>query len=193
MVSSSSLLGKQLKGYGLNAGGLWKHSLATALASRLIALKRAPSMENDAFSVGLIHDAGKLALDPHIAKHRQEIDQFLRDTSPSFLLAERHIMGFDHTEIAQDLCQKWKLPENHSAAMRYHHNPEDSKDNQLAHIVHLANYIACQAGFGGGPGFEDLPVSPAALEFLALKPATLEELATQVASSVEEITATLIG
>ncbi|MBI5062933.1 MAG: HDOD domain-containing protein, partial [Desulfatitalea sp.] len=36
MVSSSSLLGKQLKGYGLNAGVLWKHSLATAIASRLM-------------------------------------------------------------------------------------------------------------------------------------------------------------
>lgn len=193
MVSSTSLLGKQLKGYGLNAGGLWKHSLATAMASRLIALKRAPSLENDAFSVGLIHDAGKLALDPHIAKNRKAIDQFLSDTSSSFLMAEKHVMGFDHTEIAQDLCQKWKLPENHAAAMRYHHAPEESKDNQLAHIVHLANYVACLADLGGGPGYDDLPASPASLEFLALKQTTLEELATEVSSSVEEITATLIG
>ena len=191
MVSSASMLGQQLKGYGLNAGGLWKHSLATALASRLIALKRAPSMENDAFSVGLIHDAGKLALDPYIAKHRKAIDQYLKDVSPSFLSAEHHILGFDHTEIAQDLCQKWKLPDSQAAAMRFHHCPEKSEDNQLAHIVHLANYVACLAGFGGGPGFTDLPVSPASLEFMVLKTATLEELAAQVASSVEEITATL--
>ena len=31
MVSSSSLLGKQLKGYGLSAGILWRHSLAVAI------------------------------------------------------------------------------------------------------------------------------------------------------------------
>ena len=63
MVSTSSLLGKQLKGYAISAGLLWRHSLAVALGSRMIAQKRAPSMEGDAFSVGLIHDAGKLAMD----------------------------------------------------------------------------------------------------------------------------------
>lgn len=191
MVSSTSLLGKQLRGYGLNAGVLWKHSLATALASRMIAKKRAPAVENDAFSVGLIHDAGKLALDSHIFKKRDEIDRFMRDQSTSFLEAERRIMGFDHTEIAFDLCQKWKLPENHAAAMRYHHTPEEANGNQLAHIVHLANHIAEQAGFGGGPGFDNQPINDASMKTLRLKPEDLEEMAHQVAASVEEITATL--
>ncbi len=193
MVSSTSLLGKQLKGYGLNAGGLWKHSLAVALASRLIAKKRAPSLENDAFSVGLIHDAGKLALDPHILKSRPEIDRLMRQQSVSFLQAERQILGFDHTEISHDLCQKWKLPENHTAAMRYHHSPAESKGNQLAYIVHLANFIAAQAGFGGGPGFQEQPLHPDCLETLRLKPTDVDEIASQIAASVEEITAKLIG
>jgi HD-like signal output (HDOD) protein len=193
MVSSTSLLGKQLKGYGLNAGALWKHSLATAMASRMIAGKRAPSLENDAFSVGLIHDVGKLALDPHILKNRPQIDTFLRDRSPSFLLAERHVLGFDHTQIAYDLCQKWKLPENQATAMRFHHSPEESKNNDLAHIVHLANHIASQAGFGGGPGFEQLPVSPACLELLRIKNDDITEMAAKVGESVNEITASLMG
>ncbi len=193
MVSSTSLLGKQLKGYGLNAGALWKHSLATAMASRMIAAKRAPSLENDAFSVGLIHDVGKLALDPHILKNRPAIDTFMRDRSPSFLLAEHHVLGFDHTEIAHDLCQKWKLPENQAAAMRYHHHPEESKDNDLAHIVHLANHIAYQAGFGGGPGFEEQPVSPVCLELLRIKDEDMAEMTAKVSDSVNEITASLTG
>lgn len=85
MVSTSSLLGKQLRGYQLSAGVLWRHSLAVALASKYIAQKRAPSIESDAFSVGLIHDAGKLALDPYVLKKRNEIDRFLRDENPSFI------------------------------------------------------------------------------------------------------------
>ncbi|MBR9981311.1 MAG: zinc-ribbon domain-containing protein [Desulfatitalea sp.] len=193
MVSSTSLLGKQLKGYGLNAGELWKHSLATAMASRMIAQKRAPSLENDAFSVGLIHDAGKLALDPHILKQRAELDAFLRDQSPSFLLAERHILGFDHTDIAHDLCKKWKLPENQAEAMRYHHHPEASDNNQLAYIVHLANHIAAQAGFGGGPGFQELQLSPDCMATLRLKAEDTDEIAAQVSASVNELTASLMG
>ena len=193
MVSSTSLLGKQLKGYGLNAGELWKHSLATAMASRMIAQKRAPSLENDAFSVGLIHDAGKLALDPYILKQRAELDTFLRDQSPSFLLAERHILGFDHTDIAHDLCKKWKLPENQAEAMRYHHHPESSDNNQLAYIVHLANHIAAQAGFGGGPGFQELQLSPDCMATLRLKAEDTDEIAAQVSASVNELTASLMG
>ncbi|RJQ75035.1 MAG: HDOD domain-containing protein [Desulfobacteraceae bacterium] len=191
MVSSSSLLGKQLRGYGLQAGILWKHSLGTAIASRLIAKLRAPSLENDAFSAGLIHDAGKLALDPHVLSKRREIDSFLRDKSPSFLEAERHVLGFDHTEIAHDLSQKWKLPENHAAAMRYHHTPGEANGNLLAHIVHLADHIAKQSGYGSGPGFDNQPVHAESLEKFKLKSENLEEISGQVKASVEEITASL--
>lgn len=191
MVSSSAMLGKQLKGYGLNAGMLWKHSLATALASRLIAKRRAPSMENDAFSVGLIHDAGKLALDKYLSEKQNEVKAFLRDQSPSFLEAERHVLGFDHTDMAFELCQKWKLPENHAAAMRYHHSPENANGNQLAYIVYVANYVAEKAGYSGGPGFDESQISESNLETLRLKMEDLDELASEVATAVEQITNTL--
>ncbi len=191
MVTSSSLLGKQLKGYNLNAGVLWKHSLAVALGSRMISQERAPSLEGDAFSVGLIHDAGKLALDQYIYEKRQDMLAFIKKNGPSFLQAERNILGFDHTEIAYDLCQKWKLPTNHVEAMRYHHNPEESGDNQLAHIVHIANYISKQAGFGSGPGSANEPLSPSSLEALHLKDDDIENLTAEVTSAVQKITESL--
>ena len=157
MVSSSSMLGKQLKGYALSAGVLWRHSLAVAMASRSIAKKRAPSMEGDAFSVGLIHDAGKLALDSQILLKKKEISAFLENNEMNFRKAEHEVLGFDHTEIAYDLCQKWNLPDAHAEAMRYHHTPDQSKDNLLAHIVHIADYMAKQAEFGTGPAFNNEP------------------------------------
>jgi len=191
MVSSSSLLGKQLKGYSLSAGVLWRHSLAVAMASRLIAKKRAPSLEGDAFSVGLIHDAGKLALDPHIFQNRKAIQAFLKDEEKSFLHAERHALGFDHTEIAYDLCQKWKLPEAHAEAMRFHHSPGDSKDNQLAHIVHLANCLAKQADFGTGPAFDNEDLNSSSLKMLQLKSEHLDEITAEMVDAVEKITDSL--
>ena len=191
MVSSSSLLGKQLKGYGLQAGALWRHSLAVALGSRLIAQKRAPSLEGDAFSVGLIHDAGKLALDSHITQRKEQIQAFLNDNPNSFLEAERQVLGFDHTEIAYDLCQKWKLPESHAEAMRYHHSPNSAANNQLAYIVHTANYLAIQAGLGTGPAFDNEPLDEEATQTLALKDADLEEISSEIVSAVEKISASL--
>ena len=188
MVSSSSMLGKQLKGYRLNAGVLWRHSLAVAMASRIIAQKRAPSMEGDAFSVGLIHDAGKLALDLHLHKKRKEIDDYLNHVEMNFRKAEREVLGFDHTEIAYDLCQKWKLPTTHAEAMRYHHTPEGSGDNQLAHIVHVADYLAMQAEYGIGPAFDGEPLNPESLNMLQLKPEHLEKFTAEMVDAVEKIT-----
>lgn len=190
MVTSSSLLGKQLKGYNLNAGVLWRHSLAVAIASRMVAQKRAPSLEGDAFSVGLIHDAGKLALDNYVKAKRKEIDQYIKTQESSFVLAEREVLGFDHTEIAQELCNKWKLPENHTSAMRYHHCPQESSGNQLAYIVHLANHIATVAGFGSGPDFKN-SLEPSTLPALRLKVEDLELMVADVATAVEEIASTL--
>jgi HD-like signal output (HDOD) protein len=191
VVSTSSLLGAQLKGYNLSAGALWKHSLAVAIVSRDIARKRAPSVESDAFSVGLIHDAGKLALDAYVFQKREQIDNYLREQNTSFLLAEREILGFDHTEIAYDLCRKWKLPEDHAIAMRFHHAANESSENKLAFIVHTANAIAAMAGLSGGPGFEETEILPEALAALRLKPEDIQALSAQLTESVDEITASL--
>ena len=191
MVSSSSMLGRQLKGYQLNAGVLWKHSLATALASRLIAQKRAPALESDAFSVGLIHDAGKLALDPYVGAKKKEIEAYIKDHSASFVQAERQVLGFDHTEIAHDLCKKWKLPESQAAAMRYHHTPAESGENQLAYIVYMANHIAGLAGCGCGLKGEEDILDMADLNMLRLKNDDIEKMAGEVSSAVAEITASL--
>jgi HD-like signal output (HDOD) protein len=191
MVSSASLLGKQLKGYGLGAGVLWRHSLAVAVASKSISQKRAPALENDAFAVGLIHDAGKLALDQYVLTQKKEIDAYLRNNGGCFLKAEQEVLGFDHTEIALELCKKWKLPEDHAAAMRFHHTPSDSKNNQLAHIVHAANFLVCRHGFGTGQLFDEENVAPETLSALRLKLDDLDVIGTEVAATVEEIAANL--
>ncbi|MFO7715758.1 HDOD domain-containing protein [Desulfosarcina sp.] len=167
MVSATSLLGSRLKGYRMGSGALWQHSLAVALCSRLIAKDRAPALENDAFSVGLIHDAGKLALDRYLLERRVQVDQSL-STGVTFLEVEKQVLGFDHTELASDLCAKWKLPDNHVTAMRYHHDPGASNGNQLAYIVHTANHIAQQSGIRGSMDAKQSELNPGALAFLSL-------------------------
>ncbi len=191
MVSSSSLLGKRLRGYDLSAGVLWRHSLAVALCSQMIAQKRAPNLENDAFSVGLIHDAGKLALDDYLYKKNKLFKDYLAKNSPSIQAAEYHVLGFDHTEIAEELCRKWKLPENHAEAMRFHHNPNESNDNTLAHIVYLANYVSNEAGFGSGRVPGETPLNESSMKTLKLKDTDIANFTQDLIAAVDEITQSL--
>ncbi len=183
MVSATSLLGSHLKGYRMGSGALWQHSLAVAMCSRMISKDRAPAMENDAFSVGLIHDAGKLALDRYILERKAQVDQALK-TGVTFLEVEKQVLGFDHTELASDLCAKWNLPENHVSAMRFHHNPGASDGNQLAYIVHTANHIAQQSGIGSSMDAALYMLDPEALAFLSLDE---EDLAGYTEATIEAV------
>ncbi len=183
MVSATSLLGSHLKGYRMGSGTLWQHSLAVALCSRLIAKDRAPAMENDAFSVGLIHDAGKLALDRYLLERKVQVDQVLT-AGVNFLEVEKQVLGFDHTELASELCAKWKLPENHVSAMRFHHDPGASNGNQLAYIIHTANHIAQQSGIGSSMDANLYELDPEALAFLSLDE---EDLTTYNQAMIEAV------
>ena len=187
MVSATSLLGSRLKGYRMGSGALWQHSLAVALCSRLIAKDRAPAMENDAFSVGLIHDSGKLVLDRYLLERKAQVDQAL-NTGVTFLEVEKRVLGFDHTEMASDLCIKWKLPENHAIAMRCHHDPGASNGNQLAYIVHTANHIALQSGIGSNMDATLYELDPGALEFLSLDEEDLTRYSEAMIEAANQIT-----
>ncbi len=190
MVSATSLLGNHLKGYRMGSGTLWQHSLAVALCSRLIAKDRAPTLENDAFSVGLIHDAGKLALDRYLLERKAQVDQALA-AGVNFLEVEKQVLGFDHTELASELCAKWKLPENHVSAMRFHHDPGSSKGNQLAYIIHTANHIAQQSGIGSSFDATQYELDPEALAFLSLDQEDLAIYTKAMIEAVNQITQSL--
>lgn len=142
MAGFSAIMGKKLPGYEYDSDDLWKHSLAVALASKLIAEKIDPDLANDALTAGLIHDLGKLILDPYVLDNREAFEAFIEDENQTFLIAEQQILGFDHAEIASEICSHWKFPESLTRAIKYHHNPSLSNGSKMAFILHLADYIA---------------------------------------------------
>ncbi|MBW2410104.1 MAG: HDOD domain-containing protein [Deltaproteobacteria bacterium] len=144
----SELMGNKLAGYGYRADELWRHSLAVALASKHIAQKLNPELISDALTAGLIHDLGKLILDPYVFEQREIFDEFMEATEQTFLRAEKHILGFDHAEIAYEICRHWNFPEALALSIKYHHYPSLSKDSQMAYILHLADYIAVLSDSG---------------------------------------------
>ena len=148
MAGFSAIMGRKLPGYEYDSDDLWKHSLAVALASKMIAEKIDPDLANDALTAGLLHDLGKLILDPYILDQREAFEEFIEDENQTFLVAEQQILGFDHAEIASEICSHWKFPESLTLAIRYHHNPSLSDGNEMAFILHLADYIAVLSGSG---------------------------------------------
>jgi HD-like signal output (HDOD) protein len=185
MVSTAGLLNRPLKGYGLQPGQLWEHSLAVAFGARFIAQKSCPECSDDAFAAGLIHDAGQLALDKHIVERQDSFERIMADDDVSFLAAEREILGFDHAQIAYEVCNKWNIPETLATGIRYHHEPSKSNDDRLAHLLHSADCIAMMSGMGGGMDALSCEIEERSIEFLGLTNKDISAILDKVVTSVQ--------
>lgn len=187
VAGTSDLLGDTLEGYDLEAGDLWRHSLAVAFGSRIIANKKNPELADDAFSAGIIHDAGKLILDKYILERKEAFEEFMTDGQETFLSAEKQILGFDHSELASELCKSWHIPKALSIAIRYHHYPSHSQGSELAYIVHMADVIAMTTGMGTGIDGTMYQIEDTAMEFLGLRDKDTSIIMAEVVESVTRI------
>jgi len=187
IACSSTLLGNKLNGYGLSTGDLWMHSLLTAYGSNIIAKKSRPELAEDAFTAGLIHDSGKLILDPYILERNKTFTKRLNGEDISFLDAEKDVLGFDHAEIASEVCLKWQIPDNISKAIRYHHYPAQSPEKDLTYIVHLADAISMMSGMGLGYDGMHYQADERALELLGILATDINIIMCEVVESVKNV------
>ena len=142
LASSSKLLDKPLRGYGFVPEELWRHSLAVAFGSKIIANRKKYELANDAYIAGLLHDAGKLILDSFVLERKAIFNRHTEADGRWLHEVEKSVFGFDHAEIAGIVCRKWNFPELIYNAIRFHHNPLDIENNELAFIIYTANKIA---------------------------------------------------
>ncbi len=184
--ASSVLLNRELKGYHLAPQAIWRHSLSSALAAREIAERRFPGTEADAFIVGLLHDAGKMILDPFVCSRREDKPDAFPVQGPLTETREIELLGVDHAEIMALACRFWRFPEPQVKGIRFHHHPAQSSQSALAYVAHLGHVLSQRAGFGcaanEAPALED-----GVLEFLALQPADVDELQLHMIQELERL------
>lgn len=155
VASTSKLMARTLKGYDMESEIMWRHSLSVAFGAKIIAGLVRPELEPDAFCAGLLHDMGKLVLDPFIADRKEIFHEIVRKQEYDILRAEQHVLGTDHAEISHECCKKWKFPESQSIAIRYHHDPMRSPKKDLACILYTADLITKMGGIDiGGIGMD---------------------------------------
>jgi putative nucleotidyltransferase with HDIG domain len=125
----------------------WRHSLATAFASRMLAhkLRQQGMVDPDtAFSAGLLHDIGKIVMACFLKDEFSAI-ALAREENPDLddSLLEHKVLGYTHSEIGGLLAEQWKLPRKLSEAIIYHHRPDENTDSDcLPYIVHIGDHVA---------------------------------------------------
>lgn len=186
MSATSVLLTRELKGYHLAPQTIWRHALSSAICARGIAERRFPGTEADAFVVGLLHDAGKIILDPFICQKKETGEAGVPDQAPVTESHEMALLGVDHAEVMALACRFWRFPDPQVRGIRFHHHPAQSSQSVLAHVAHLGHALSLQAGFGGAANATPL-LEDGVLEFFNFQPADLDELQDEMIQALESL------
>jgi putative nucleotidyltransferase with HDIG domain len=137
------------KSSGYTSETLWAHSLAVALAARLLSSAVGHRDSEQAYLAGLLHDAGQMIFlngDPAgFSKHASEA----RQKETPLVELEPGIYGFDHAFIGAALLEFWNFDPEICRAVHFHHNHKDvTKPDSLSAVLIMADFLACRAGFG---------------------------------------------
>ena len=187
-VHTNNMLSAEQKGYGLEPGVLWKHSVAVALASSLFAQRLRLPDANLVFTAGLLHDIGKVILNEYVAEDFAEIVRRVTDDRVSFVEAEHQVLGYSHEEVGGMIAERWKLPPAIVRCIRFHHVPSalDPPD-ALVDTVYLANCICLLLGIGLGEDGLCYRADPTVLQRRGLCESDLEIIGAQTVIDLQRV------
>ncbi|MGD0498871.1 MAG: HDOD domain-containing protein [Bryobacteraceae bacterium] len=132
--------------------GVWRHSLACALACEELsaACSLSWSGADPAYTAGLLHDIGRLGL---LMACPREYAELLSGQAPGagILEREREALGIDHCEAGRWLVERWGLPEAAQTAAAEHHKPPRQSPFDLQDLVRVAVLLTETLGFDIAP------------------------------------------
>ena len=125
----------------------WRHSLACALIAEEAA--GTTSMRNDdAYTAGILHDLGRLALAAIRPRPYAELLQSSAKQPCDILERERDLFGLDHCEAGRALVSAWRLPEALVEVTSHHHDDAKGRNGfDLVSVVHYSCRFADVLGF----------------------------------------------
>jgi len=127
--------------------GIWRHSLACAVAAELLAQRVSPGIAPLAFTAGLVHDCGKTLL-LAAAPEKYESAQDLAQARPHRALdIEAQRLGLDHCQAGAQLLERWNMPRSLIDAAALHHLPPEAMDatgggGMLLRLVRLGDILS---------------------------------------------------
>lgn len=134
-----------LKPTDFSAQQLWHHSLRVAQLARALAREEGASPENieEAYTAGLLHDLGKIALAANLPKHLTAAAEHQRASGCDMTEAENQVFGATHAEVGACLLAIWGLSPNIVETLVFHHHPVKLHQQDFGTLaaVHVANAL----------------------------------------------------
>jgi putative nucleotidyltransferase with HDIG domain len=173
------------------------HSLAVACCARRIAEVAGSGIEpNLAYSAGLLHDIGKLALQDIMPKSLAAITKEAEATKANLHTIEQKHLGTNHALLGKQLAQRWRLPEPIKLAIWLHHRDAAAlahavPEARLAVLVKAADNIVRQAKIGLSGSFGEPEPLEGVAESVGIPAKTLQQIRNELPQEVKRKSACL--
>jgi HD-like signal output (HDOD) protein len=129
----------------VNLKDFWRHSLNVACAAELIAKRAEPSLMEEAFICGCLHDIGVLVLDSIYAKDYAKVFQ-ATGAGGDLTKVEQQLLEIDHATAGEMVARIWNFPPRYCETIAHHHDviglESERKHDKLSLIINLANRLA---------------------------------------------------
>ncbi|MDA0352936.1 MAG: HDOD domain-containing protein [Chloroflexi bacterium] len=139
--------GADLTKSGLDQDELWRHLVGTALLADAIAStdESVRAIRPLAFSAGLLHDVGRLALACSSPPHYQRVLRRIK-AGATDIEAERAEFDTDHQTLGIEVASIWGLPDALIPAIGEHHDATEG----IGAVVRRARQLTVKLGIGDG-------------------------------------------
>jgi len=188
-MSVAPMVRKPIKGYDLDSTDLWEHSIAVAICAEILADELRLRGVEEGFTAGLLHDIGKIVLGTFVEIDDDPIKEIMALDHLAFNEAEMMVLGIDHAEVAGVMLGAWNLPGEVVSAARWHHQPNrrDPDHRMLVDLIHVADIMCLQAGYGLGIDGVNYRSDESAAVRLGLSQAQVELILEKTGTGVEEM------
>ncbi len=187
LVTCTAAYFQAARGRGFAAPAeLWRHTLACATACQFLAERCGYEQPATAFTAGILHNVGKVAISQVIAPEVLEgIDGLPAPDGGDWVDREKAALGIDHATASGIVTDNWNLPVELRRAVRQHHDHGLLNQDELTCILHVADQTCLRLGIGAAFPTMDYAVDAAARGVLHLGDDDLEAVAAHV---TEELT-----
>ncbi len=118
----------------------WQHSIQSASLMSFLAEKWNYPRKDEAFTIGLIHDVGKLVF---MLKAPEAYQDIWDEASSTRLEKETQTFQLNHADLGAQIASAWNFPANFIQAIQAHHQKPTLPIQQqnLAHMCYFANLL----------------------------------------------------
>lgn len=182
----------------IEVGQFWEHAIATGLIAAEIGHALEMKDVDAAFTMGLIHDVGRLYFATQFGEVYAHVIKVARDLELPLEVVEQRLMLYNHADVMDRVLHSWKFPKQLINPIVFHHlsagNVRRNAPRQLEEvaILGLANRLA-HAMMLGSSGNEVIYPTEDICDLLKIGPEVIERIVGITREETDKVKFTLLA